>query len=274
MDNLVTPVSWSWPRPATRRTARSSSARRPSRRGVISVAQTALPDDLQWVIEPSVGPADHERGPRRPGRRRPPRPSADRWRVRPTPGDRLHAGDFAASRRVRSRSSSAESCNASDQGALRPECRARSPSSSSTTSPGDPPSSQLRQAAPVTIPTLTISQSAATTLVIALGTGPVRSRSIPARAISLTNTMVGTSSRGLDVGSHRAKPDIGAPGAWLSAEAGHRHRGDQLRRHVRRRAGRHGCRGPPDRQVSETRPVGHQGAPAQRRGQRQPHAVG
>ena len=42
----------------------------------------------------------------------------------------------------------------------------------------------------------------------------------PAATTSLTNTMVGTSSRGPAISGLRAKPDIGAPGAWLSAEVG------------------------------------------------------
>jgi hypothetical protein len=42
----------------------------------------------------------------------------------------------------------------------------------------------------------------------------------PAATTSLANTMVGTSSRGPSVGAHLAKPEIGAPGAWLSAETG------------------------------------------------------
>ena len=42
----------------------------------------------------------------------------------------------------------------------------------------------------------------------------------PADAISSRNTVVGTTSRGLTIDRLRAKPDIGAPGAWLSAEVG------------------------------------------------------
>src|SRR5690606_15323229 len=70
---------------------------------------------------------------------------------------------------------------------------------------------------PVTVPTMNISQAAGQALVAAL---PLTVTNDPANAISLANTMVGTSSRGPTMGDHRAKPDIGAPGAWLSAETG------------------------------------------------------
>ncbi len=42
----------------------------------------------------------------------------------------------------------------------------------------------------------------------------------PANTTALTNTTVGTSSRGPAISGIRPKPDIGAPGAWLSAEVG------------------------------------------------------
>ncbi len=83
--------------------------------------------------------------------------------------------------------------------------------------PGDPPSFSFGSAVPVVVPTFSISQAAGNTLI---STGASSVTIDPAQALPLTNTMVGTSSRGTTVGDHRAKPDIGAPGAWLSAETG------------------------------------------------------
>ncbi len=86
--------------------------------------------------------------------------------------------------------------------------------------PGDPPDFAFGGGAPVTIPTLTISLDNGTLLSNAVTAGPVRVTIDPALTTSLTNTTVGTSSRGATVSGVRAKPDIGAPGAWLSAEVG------------------------------------------------------
>ena len=86
--------------------------------------------------------------------------------------------------------------------------------------PGDPPDFSFGGGAPVTIPTYTISQADGQTLAAAVAAGTVTVTIDPANTTSLTNTVVGTSSRGPAISGIRAKPDIGAPGAWLSAEVG------------------------------------------------------
>lgn len=70
----------------------------------------------------------------------------------------------------------------------------------------------------VTVPTYSVSQASGQALVGALGTGAVVVTIDPADAVLLPNTMVGTSSRGPRIADARVKPDLGAPGAWLSAE--------------------------------------------------------
>ncbi len=86
--------------------------------------------------------------------------------------------------------------------------------------PGDPPDFSFGGGAEVTIPTFTISFENGSLLSAALVAGAVQVTIDPAAATSLANTTVGTSSRGLAISGQRAKPDIGAPGAWLSAEVG------------------------------------------------------
>jgi subtilisin family serine protease len=86
--------------------------------------------------------------------------------------------------------------------------------------PGDPPTFSSGGGDPITIPTLTISFERGTLLAKALAAGPVAVTLDPAKAISLRNTTVGTSSRGPRIEDATVKPDIGAPGAWFSAEAG------------------------------------------------------
>lgn len=85
---------------------------------------------------------------------------------------------------------------------------------------GDPPDFSFGGGAPVTVPTWTISFDDGGVLSDAVSAGPVKVTLDPAEATSLTDTVVGTSSRGVAIDSQRAKPDIGAPGAWLSAEVG------------------------------------------------------
>jgi minor extracellular serine protease Vpr len=85
--------------------------------------------------------------------------------------------------------------------------------------PGDPPDFSFGGGAPVTIPTYTVSLDNGTKLAAAAAAGATITID-PANTTSLTNTVVGTSSRGLAISGLRAKPDIGAPGAWLSAEVG------------------------------------------------------
>jgi minor extracellular serine protease Vpr len=86
--------------------------------------------------------------------------------------------------------------------------------------PGDPPDFSFGGGAAVTIPTYTISQADGRRLAAAVAAGAVTVTIDPANTTSLTNTVVGTSSRGPAISGIRPKPDIGAPGAWLSAEVG------------------------------------------------------
>ncbi|HEV7653233.1 MAG TPA: S8 family serine peptidase [Mycobacteriales bacterium] len=86
--------------------------------------------------------------------------------------------------------------------------------------PGDPPDFSFGGGDPVTIPTYTTSQADGQALAAAVAAGAVTVTIDPANTTSLTNTVVGTSSRGPAISGIRAKPDIGAPGAWLSAEVG------------------------------------------------------
>ncbi len=86
--------------------------------------------------------------------------------------------------------------------------------------PGDPPDFSFGGGPEVTVPTFTISFADGTKLSDAVAAGPVSVTIDPAAATSLANTTVGTSSRGLAISGQRAKPDIGAPGAWLSAAVG------------------------------------------------------
>ncbi len=68
----------------------------------------------------------------------------------------------------------------------------------------------------VTIPTFTISKSDGLKLKVA-GTNVTLD---PALAVSVANTMTASSSRGPSINGSLIKPDIGAPGASLSAEVG------------------------------------------------------
>ncbi|MBA3249304.1 MAG: S8 family serine peptidase [Geodermatophilaceae bacterium] len=86
--------------------------------------------------------------------------------------------------------------------------------------PGDPPSFSFGGGEPVVIPTLTISLANGELLAEADADGTVTVLIDPAEAISLTNTVVGSTSRGPRIQDGAVKPDIGAPGAWLSAEVG------------------------------------------------------
>ncbi len=72
----------------------------------------------------------------------------------------------------------------------------------------------------ITVPVLSVAQSQGNALISAMAGGPVTIQVDPAAAISLANTMASTSSRGPSIDGTRVKPDIGAPGAWLSAEVG------------------------------------------------------
>ena len=69
------------------------------------------------------------------------------------------------------------------------------------------------------VPTLTITQSTSN-LIKANIAAPVLATVSPATAISLAGSMVSTSSRGPNISQQAIKPDIGAPGASVSANAG------------------------------------------------------
>lgn len=86
--------------------------------------------------------------------------------------------------------------------------------------PGDPPDFSFGGGAAVTVPTYTASFDDGNALSSAVTAGTVAVSIDPSRTTKLANTTVGTSSRGSTATGQRAKPDIGAPGAWLSAEVG------------------------------------------------------
>ncbi len=69
------------------------------------------------------------------------------------------------------------------------------------------------------VPTLVIQQSLSTAIKEALGSGPVAGGSTPATAISLVGSAAGSSSRGPS-SANAIKPEIGAPGASVSAVSG------------------------------------------------------
>ncbi len=190
-----------------------------SAQGVISVAQTALPDDLQWAIQPSTGPAITNAVLQSWS----PAPSGvvTGALARPTDAGGIGCSPAAfASFPAGSVALIARgSCNVSDKAVFAQAAGAIAVIIYNN-APGDPPSFSFGSIEPVVVPTLSISQAAGQALVAALAARPVSVTIDPANAISLANTMVGTSSRGLTVGDHLAKPDIGAPGAWLSAETG------------------------------------------------------
>ena len=187
--------------------------------GVISVAQTSLPDDLQWVIQPSTGPAITNAVLQSWS----PAPTAaiSAGLARPTDagGIGCSQGAYSAFPAGSIALVSRGSCNVSDK-AVYAQAAGAVAVIIYNNAPGDPPSFSFGSTVPVTVPTFSISQSAGQGLVAALANGPVTATIDPANAVSLANTMVGTSSRGTTMGDNRAKPDIGAPGAWLSAETG------------------------------------------------------
>ena len=192
-----------------------------SAEGVISVAQTALPDDRQWVIQPSVGNpitnAVHQSW----------SPSLTgsgleaTELIRPTDAGGIGCtqGAFTADTAGKVALIQRGSCNVSDKALFAQKAGAVAAIIFNNV-PGDPPTFSFGSSEPVTIPTFTISQADGQALATAMAEGAVTVTIDPAAAISLTNTTVGTSSRGVTVSGHRAKPDIGAPGAWLSAEVG------------------------------------------------------
>jgi hypothetical protein len=69
-------------------------------------------------------------------------------------------------------------------------------------------------------PTLIIIRADANSIKAALATGPVNATISPANAISLVGSMVSSSARGPSVSYNAIKPEIGAPGASVSAQYG------------------------------------------------------
>ncbi|SFR93660.1 PA domain-containing protein [Microbacterium sp. cf046] len=182
--------------------------------GVISVAQTSLPDDLQWVIQPDAGPTITNAVLQSWS----PAPTAPITSALARPAGILGCSpaDFAGFPAGAVALVSRGSCNVSDKAVFAQGGGAVAVIIYNN-APGDPPSFSFGSTVPVTVPTFSISQADGNALI---ASGATSVTIDPAQAISLTNTMVGTSSRGTTVGDHRAKPDIGAPGAWLSAETG------------------------------------------------------
>ncbi len=195
---------------------------------VISVAQTALPDDKSWVIsvtspanvpglvgnqitvtalQPWGGPV-------------PASPGLLGNLSRPT-GSLLgcSAADFGPA--------TAGTVALVDRGTCAISIKAANAQAAGATGfilrnnvSGAPPSFSYGGGGTITIPVLAVSSADGTALVSALGAGPVTVQVDPAQAQSLAATMVASSSRGPSIDGIRVKPDIGAPGAWLSAEAG------------------------------------------------------
>lgn len=83
--------------------------------------------------------------------------------------------------------------------------------------PGDPFNGSDGGDRPIDIPGFMISQADSITLKDALLAGEVIVSFDPANGLPLVQHMVGSSSRGPSVGLNEAKPDIGAPGASVSA---------------------------------------------------------
>ena len=82
--------------------------------------------------------------------------------------------------------------------------------------PGDPFAGTFGGGAPVTIPSFIVSQASAD--ILRPGSAVVRSD--PNNIISQVGSLTSTSSRGPELNSNLIKPEIGAPGASVSAEAG------------------------------------------------------
>jgi subtilisin family serine protease len=86
--------------------------------------------------------------------------------------------------------------------------------------PGDPFAGGDSGDRPIDIPGFMISQADSGTLKSGLAEGKVTIVFDPADGIALVQHMVGSSSRGPSIDLNQAKPDIGAPGASVSAIAG------------------------------------------------------
>lgn len=183
---------------------------------VISVAQTALPDDVLYTLRTSAGEVRNSK--------------LQSWSPAPT----------AAITAPLAQPDDIQGCEPADftafpSGAIaliqRGTCSASVKAQNAQAAgavaviiwnnvPGDPPDFSFGGGTAVTVPTLTISQADGQRLAAAASAGTVTATLDPAATTSLTNTTVGTSSRGPTISGLRAKPDIGAPGAWLTAQAG------------------------------------------------------
>ena len=82
--------------------------------------------------------------------------------------------------------------------------------------PGPPFAGAFGGGNPITIPAYMIGRADGNIL----RSGRARVRMTPGQGFSLAGSMVSSSSRGPEYQSHRLKPEIGAPGASLSAEVG------------------------------------------------------
>lgn len=191
---------------------------------VISVAQTALPDDVLYPIEvtspviPGL-PDNTVRFSVLQAWGAPLTSPVSGPLAQPVDNQGCEAADFAAFPAGAVALISRGTCNAS--------VKAQNAQDAGATAaiiwnnvPGDPPSFSFGGGEPVVIPVLTISQANGQKLADADDAGTVDVVIDPAAAISLTNTVVGSSSRGPRIQDGTVKPDIGAPGAWLSAEVG------------------------------------------------------
>jgi minor extracellular serine protease Vpr len=85
--------------------------------------------------------------------------------------------------------------------------------------PGVPPTLNAGQGTPA-IPTVFVTQDKGDLLKQAVAASAVEVRLDPAQRISLTNSMEISSSRGPSQIGATIKPDLGAPGAWISAVVG------------------------------------------------------
>jgi subtilisin family serine protease len=183
---------------------------------VISVAQTALPDDVLYSIGTTAGAVRYAKL-----QSWSPAPSAvitaplaqpdDVEGCQPEDFADFPAGAIALIRRG-SCDATLKASNAQAAGAVAVIIW--------NNVPGDPPDFSAGAGGPITVPTLTISLADGQRLSAAVAAGAVTATIDPAATTSLTNTTVGTSSRGPAISGIRPKPDIGAPGAWLSAEVG------------------------------------------------------
>ena len=192
---------------------------------VISVAQTALPDDKLYSIKVNtptiVGlPENNVRYAKLISWSPPPtgvvsgalaQPSGDLLGCSPASFSEFPAGAVALIKRG--------TCNASAK-AQNAQAAGASSVVIWNNVPGDPPDYSFGGGDPVTAPTYSISFDNGTLLSNAITAGAVQVTIDPAVTVAIRNTVVGTSSRGVAIAGKLAKPDIGAPGSWLSAEVG------------------------------------------------------